>query len=50
MFPFGIAGGIFALAGILTLWFGRRLAIYRERHGYVREEDEDFLALFDEQS
>ncbi len=49
MLPFGIAGGIFALAGVLTLWFGRRLAIYRERNGYVREEDEDFLALFDEQ-
>lgn len=40
MLPFGIAGGIIALAGVLTLWFGRRLAIYRERNGYVREEDQ----------
>lgn len=40
MLPFGIAGGVIALAGGLTLWFGRRLAIYRERHGYIREEDQ----------
>lgn len=30
---------------MLTLWFGRRLAIYRERNGYVREEDQAFHDL-----
>lgn len=40
MLPFGIASGIVALAGALMLWFGRRLASYRERNGYVREEDQ----------
>ncbi len=47
--PLGIGGGIFALAGALTLWFGRRLAIHRERTGYVREEDQDFLDLIGEE-
>ncbi len=37
--PLGIAAGLFVLAGAGMLWFGRRLAIYRERNGYVREED-----------
>ncbi|CEI28266.1 Putative uncharacterized protein [Propionibacterium freudenreichii] len=45
--PLGIAGGVFALAGALALWFGRRLALYRERNGYVREEDQEFLDLTD---
>lgn len=45
LLPLGIAGGVFALAGALTLWFGRRLALYRERNGYVREEDQAFLDL-----
>ncbi len=39
LLPLGIMAGIFTLAGACTLWFGRRLAIYRERTGYVREED-----------
>lgn len=39
MLPVGIVAGLFTLAGAGTLWFGRRLAIYRERTGYVREED-----------
>lgn len=47
LLPFGIGGGILALAGALTLWFGRRLALYRERNGYVREEDQPFLDLMD---
>ena len=45
LLPFGIGGGILALAGALTLWFGRRLALYRERNGYVREEDQPFHDL-----
>lgn len=44
MLPVGIGGGILTLAGALTLWFGRRLAQYRERNGYVREEDQELLA------
>ena len=47
MLPVGIGGGMILLAGALTLWFGRRLAIYRERNGYVREEDQDFQDLID---
>lgn len=47
MMPFGIAAGIFLLAGLGTLWFGRRLAIYRERNGYVREEDMEYGGLED---
>lgn len=39
LMPAGIIAGVFALAGVLALWFGRRLAIMREREGYVREED-----------
>ncbi len=46
LLPFGIGGGIIVLAGVLTLWFGRRLAIHRERNGYVREEDQAFHDLF----
>lgn len=33
----GIAAALLATGG--TLWFGRKLALYRERNGYVREED-----------
>ncbi|KKI20798.1 hypothetical protein XM48_06840 [Leucobacter sp. Ag1] len=33
----GIAAALLATGG--TLWFGRRLALYLERNGYVREED-----------
>ncbi|QPE05467.1 hypothetical protein IT882_05415 [Microbacterium schleiferi] len=47
MLPLGIGAGVFGLAGVLTLWFGRRLAIYRERNGYVREDDEEFQNLID---
>lgn len=46
------AGGVLLGASGLTLWFGRRLAQYRERNEYVRDEDlmsgEEFEALFDE--
>ncbi len=49
LLPFGIGGGILALAGVLTLWFGRRLAIYRERNGYVREEDQAFHDLLNDE-
>ncbi|MFI8632317.1 hypothetical protein ACIGEP_06965 [Microbacterium sp. NPDC077663] len=45
MLPFGIAAGIFLLAGVGVMWFGRRLAIYRERNGYIRDEDMDYHAL-----
>lgn len=45
LLPVGIGGGLAALAGGLTLWFGRRLAQYRERNGYVREEDQELLDL-----
>ena len=49
LLPAGIAGGVFALAGVLALWFGRRLAIMRERDGYVREEDRvDLDDLFED--
>jgi len=47
MLPFGIGAGVFLLAGIGTLWFGRRLAIYRERNGYIREEDLEYGGLED---
>lgn len=43
--PVGIGGGVATLTGALTLWFGRRLAQYRERNGYVREEDQELLDL-----
>lgn len=39
LIPLGIVAGVFVLAGVGMLWFGRRLAICRERSGYVREED-----------
>lgn len=49
--PLGVGGVLLAGSG-LTLWFGRRLAQYRERNGYVRDEDlmtgEEFEALFKE--
>ncbi|SJN41740.1 hypothetical protein FM104_11610 [Microbacterium esteraromaticum] len=45
--PFGIGAGILLLAGFGVLAFGRRLAIYRERNGYVREEDLENGALDD---
>lgn len=49
--PLGVGGVLLAGTGI-TLWFGRRLAQYRERNGYSRDEDlmsgEEFEALFDE--
>ena len=41
-FILAIAAGVFLLAGAGALVFGRRLAIYRERNGYVREEDLEF--------
>ena len=47
--PLGIGGGVFALAGALTIWFGRRLAIHRERTGYIREKDQGFLDLIREE-
>ncbi len=40
--PLGLAGGLIAAATGGVLLFGRRLAIARERAGYVREEDEGF--------
>lgn len=49
--PLSVAGVLLGASG-LTLWFGRRLAQYRQRAGYVRDEDlmsgEEFEALFDE--
>ncbi|MBU3995135.1 MAG: hypothetical protein KKF42_05070, partial [Actinobacteria bacterium] len=39
--PVGIVAGVMILASGLMLWFGRRLAIYRENNGYVREEDQE---------
>ena len=47
MLPVGIGAGVFTLAGLLTLWFGRRLALHRERTGYVRDEDQDFHDLME---
>ena len=47
LLPVGIGAGVFTLAGLLTLWFGRRLALHRERTSYVREEDQDFHDLMD---
>lgn len=47
----GLLGGGIALALIAaggTLWFGRRLALYRERNGYVREEDATIDDLMNE--
>ena len=35
----GIITALVLLATGATLWFGRRLALYRERTGYVRDED-----------
>ncbi|SJN08636.1 hypothetical protein FM113_03640 [Leucobacter sp. 7(1)] len=40
--PLGVAGGLMAAATGGVLVFGRRLAIARDRAGYVREEDEAF--------
>lgn len=40
--PLGLAGGLIAAVTGGVLLFGRRLAIARERNGYVREEDEAF--------
>lgn len=48
--PLGLAGGLIAAATGGVLLFGRRLAIARERAGYVREEDmgfEEFKAQFE---
>lgn len=42
----GIALSLIATGG--TLWFGRRLALIRERAGSVREEDADIEALMNE--
>lgn len=47
IWPVGIAGGVFLLAGAAALVFGRRLAILRERNGYVREEDLEYGGLED---
>ncbi|MGO3225591.1 MAG: hypothetical protein ACTIKK_02485, partial [Agrococcus casei] len=40
--PLGLAGGLIAAVTGGVLLFGRRLAIARDRAGYVREEDEAF--------
>lgn len=48
--PLGLAGGLIAAATGGVLLFGRRLAIARERAGYVREEEqgfEEFKAQFE---
>lgn len=48
--PLGLAGGLMAAATGGVLLFGRRLAIARERAGYVRDEDlsfEEFKAQFE---
>ena len=34
-----VIGIIVVAANIATVWFGRKLAQYRERTGYVRDED-----------
>ena len=47
LLPFGIAAGVFLLAGVGALVFGRRLALYRERNGNVREEDTEYGGLED---
>lgn len=47
IWPVGIAGGLVLLAGAGALVFGRRLAIARERNGYVREEDLEYGGLED---
>lgn len=46
--PLGLIGGLMAAATGGVLLFGRRLAITRERNGYVREEDRAFQAFQDE--
>lgn len=48
--PLGLAGGLIAAVTGGVLLFGRRLAIARERAGYVRDEDlsfEEFKAQFE---
>lgn len=49
-FPWLIAGGgaVALLAAGVTLWFGRRLALSRERNGYGREEDTGIEELMSE--
>jgi len=47
IWPVGIAGGLVLLAGAGALVLGRRLAIARERNGYVREEDLEYGGLED---
>ena len=49
-FPWIIAAGgaVALLAAGFTLWFGRRLALYREQGGYVREEDEGIEELMND--
>lgn len=42
----GLVAALMLVATGATLWFGRRLAIYRERTGYVR--DEELAAELDE--
>lgn len=46
--PLGLVGGLMAAATGGVLLFGRRLAIARERNGYVREEDDAFQAFQDQ--
>lgn len=46
LFAGGIALALIATGG--TLWFGRRLALYRERNGYIREEDTPIEELFND--
>ena len=48
--PIGLAGGLIAAVTGGVLLFGRRLAITRDRAGYVRDEDlsfEEFKAQFE---
>jgi hypothetical protein len=48
--PLGLAGGLIAAVTGGVLLFGRRLAIARDRAGYVRDEDlsfEEFKAQFE---
>jgi hypothetical protein len=47
LWPVGIGAGVILLAGSGALLFGRRLAIYRERNGYIREEDREYGGLDD---
>lgn len=43
--PVGLAAAVFVLSGTAALTLGRRLALHRERTGYVREEDLRYRGL-----